>query len=57
MRVAEIDTPALVVDLERMERNIAAMSRFFARDRGSAPLKTPKCAEVVRRQLLRARSA
>ncbi len=53
MRVAEIDTPALVVDLERMERNIAAMARFFA----SRPAKlrphwkTPKCAEVVRRQL------
>jgi len=53
MRVAEIDTPALVVDLERMERNIAAMARFFA----SRPAKlrphwkTPKCAEVVRLQL------
>ena len=53
MRVAEIDTPALVVDLERMERNIAAMARFFA-DK-SAKLrphwKTPKCAEVAKRQL------
>jgi D-serine deaminase-like pyridoxal phosphate-dependent protein len=53
MRVEEIDTPALVVDLERMERNISAMARFFA----SAPAslrphwKTPKCAEVARRQL------
>jgi len=53
MRVAEIDTPALVVDLERMDRNISAMARFFA----SRPAKlrphwkTPKCAEVVRRQL------
>jgi D-serine deaminase-like pyridoxal phosphate-dependent protein len=28
MRVPEIDTPALVVDLERMERNIATMARF-----------------------------
>jgi D-serine deaminase-like pyridoxal phosphate-dependent protein len=53
MRVAEIDTPALVVDLERMERNIAAMSRFFAsRTAKLRPhFKTPKCAEVVRRQL------
>jgi D-serine deaminase-like pyridoxal phosphate-dependent protein len=53
MRVAEIDTPALVVDLERMERNIAAMARFFAsRPAKLRPhFKTPKCAEVVRRQL------
>jgi D-serine deaminase-like pyridoxal phosphate-dependent protein len=53
MRVAEIDTPALVVDLERMERNIAAMARFFAgRPANLRPhWKTPKCAEVARRQL------
>lgn len=53
MRVEEIDTPALVVDLERMERNIATMARFFASS--SAKLrphwKTPKCAEVAQRQL------
>lgn len=53
MRVAEIDTPALVVDLERMDRNIAAMARFFAsRPAKLRPhFKTPKCAEVVKRQL------
>ena len=53
MRVAEIDTPALVVDLERMERNIAAMSRFFAdkRARLRPHWKTPKCVEVAERQL------
>jgi D-serine deaminase-like pyridoxal phosphate-dependent protein len=53
MRVAEIDTPALVVDLERMERNIATMARFFAgRPANLRPhWKTPKCAEVARRQL------
>jgi D-serine deaminase-like pyridoxal phosphate-dependent protein len=53
MRVAEIDTPALVVDLERMERNISAMAGFFAsRPAKLRPhFKTPKCAEVVRRQL------
>ena len=53
MRVPEIDTPALVVDLERMERNIATMARFFAsRPAKLRPhFKTPKCAEVVRRQL------
>src|SRR5512134_1604992 len=53
MRVAEIDTPALVVDLERLERNIAAMARFFStRTAKLRPhFKTPKCAEVVQRQL------
>lgn len=53
MRVEEIDTPALVIDLERMERNIAAMARFFAGARASLRphWKTPKCAEVARRQL------
>jgi len=53
MRVAEIDTPALVVDLERMERNIATMARFFA-DKAAKlrpHWKTPKCAEVAKRQL------
>jgi D-serine deaminase-like pyridoxal phosphate-dependent protein len=53
MRVAEIDTPALVVDLERMERNIAAMSRFFADKRAKLRphWKTPKCVAVAERQL------
>ncbi|HXZ86767.1 MAG TPA: alanine racemase [Myxococcota bacterium] len=53
MRVAEVDTPALVVDLERMERNIAAMSRFFADKRAKLRphWKTPKCVEVAERQL------
>jgi D-serine deaminase-like pyridoxal phosphate-dependent protein len=53
MRVPEIDTPALVVDLERMERNIAAMARFFADKPAKLRphWKTPKCAEVAKRQL------
>ena len=53
MRVAEIDTPALVVDLERMERNIATMARFFADKPAKLRphWKTPKCAEVAKRQL------
>jgi D-serine deaminase-like pyridoxal phosphate-dependent protein len=53
MRVPEIDTPALVVDLERMERNIAAMARFFADKPAKLRphWKTPKCVEVARRQL------
>jgi D-serine deaminase-like pyridoxal phosphate-dependent protein len=53
MRVAEIDTPALVVDLERMERNIATMARFFADKPAKLRphWKTPKCVAVAERQL------
>jgi D-serine deaminase-like pyridoxal phosphate-dependent protein len=53
MRVAEIDTPALVVDLERMERNIATMARFFADKPAKLRphWKTPKCVEVAVLQL------
>jgi D-serine deaminase-like pyridoxal phosphate-dependent protein len=53
MRVAEIDTPALVLDLERVERNIATMARFFAGKRAKLRphWKTPKCVEIAQRQL------
>ncbi len=53
MKLQEIDTPALIVDLERMERNISHMSRFFATQTSDLRphWKTPKCAEVLRRQL------
>ena len=53
MKLQEIDTPALIVDLERMERNISHMSRFFAAQASDLRphWKTPKCAEVPRRQL------
>ncbi len=53
MRLAEVDTPALVLDLDLMEHNIATMARFFAaRDADLRPhFKTPKCPEVARRQL------
>ena len=30
MKLHEIDTPALLLDLDAMERNLAKMSRFFA---------------------------
>jgi D-serine deaminase-like pyridoxal phosphate-dependent protein len=53
VRIADLDTPALVLDLDRVEHNIAAMARTFARS--SADLrphfKTPKCPEVARLQL------
>ena len=48
-----VDTPALLLDLDRVEANISRMATFFA-DR-SADLrphfKTPKCPEVARLQL------
>src|SRR5262245_24188217 len=53
MRVPEIDTPALVVDLDRVERNIATMARFFADKPAKLRphWKTPKCVEVAKLQL------
>jgi D-serine deaminase-like pyridoxal phosphate-dependent protein len=53
VRRDSLDTPALVLDLDRVERNVAAMARFFAgRPAGLRPhWKTPKCAEVARLQL------
>jgi len=53
MRKEELDTPALLVDLDALEHNISKMSRFF-RD---APadlrphVKTHKCPEIARRQI------
>lgn len=49
----EIDTPALLLDLEVMEENIRAMAAFFAgREQKLRPhFKTPKTAEIARRQL------
>lgn len=51
--VAAIDTPALVVDLDALERNIAAMAAF-ARERGVAlrpHAKTHKCSAIARLQV------
>lgn len=51
--VAAIDTPALVVDLDAMERNLAAMARF-ARERGvrlRPHAKMHKSAAIARLQL------
>lgn len=53
MRRHEIDTPALLLDLDRVARNVETMSRFFAaRPASLRPhFKTPKCPEVARLQL------
>lgn len=51
--VEAIDTPALVVDLDALERNIAAMARWAAEHgvRLRPHAKTHKCAEIARRQI------
>ncbi len=53
MNISEIPTPALVVDVEAMQRNIDRMARFFAE--GGCKLrphfKAHKTPEIARRQL------
>jgi D-serine deaminase-like pyridoxal phosphate-dependent protein len=50
----EIDTQALLLDLDVVEENIRTMAAFFAdRPQKLRPhFKTPKTPEVARRQLL-----
>jgi D-serine deaminase-like pyridoxal phosphate-dependent protein len=53
MDLAELATPALLVDVDRLERNVDAMAKAFA-GTGIAlrpHVKTSKCWEVARRQL------
>lgn len=53
MRLIELDTPCLLLDLDRVEWNIARMAAFFA-DRAAKlrpHFKTPKTPEVARRPL------
>ncbi len=53
MRLSEIDTPALLLDLNAMERNLAKMAGFFSV--GSTRLrphyKNHKCPALARRQI------
>ena len=53
MELRELDTPALLVDVDRLETNIAAMADSFAgAGVGLRPhVKTSKCWEVARQQL------
>jgi D-serine deaminase-like pyridoxal phosphate-dependent protein len=53
MKRENIDTPALLIDLDAMEYNIATMAAYFAeRDADLRPhFKTPKCVEIARRQV------
>jgi D-serine deaminase-like pyridoxal phosphate-dependent protein len=53
VKFEEIDTPALLLDIDRVERNIDRMAGFF-RDLPAdlrPHFKTPKCPEIARRQL------
>ncbi|HKG24187.1 MAG TPA: hypothetical protein VKB09_00990 [Thermomicrobiales bacterium] len=53
MKKHDVDTPALLLELDVMEANIAAMAAFF-RDRPQKlrpHFKTPKTPEIARRQL------
>ena len=50
---ADLDTPAIVVDLDRLEQNLARW-QHYADDAGIANrphIKTHKCVEIARRQL------
>jgi 3-hydroxy-D-aspartate aldolase len=52
MRLEEVDTPALVIDLEAFERNLRRLNDAVAgRVRVRAHAKTHKCAEIARRQV------
>jgi D-serine deaminase-like pyridoxal phosphate-dependent protein len=53
MRPGEIDTPALLVDLDAMERNLHRMAGFAARAgmRLRPHAKTHKCIAIARRQV------
>lgn len=51
--IVELDTPALVIDLDAMERNLVRMAEWF-RGRPCAlrpHAKTHKCSEIARRQV------
>jgi D-threonine aldolase len=51
-RLDEVDTPALVVELDAFERNLRALTDAVAgRVRVRAHAKTHKCPEIARRQL------
>ena len=53
LRVEDLDTPAVIVFLDRLEANIARVQSLIARQGiGNRPhIKTHKCAPVVRMHL------
>ena len=51
-RLEEVDTPALVLDLDAFERNLQTLADLArGRVRVRAHAKTSKCAEVAKRQV------
>ena len=51
-RLEEVDTPALILDLDAFERNLAMLNRAVAgRVRVRAHAKTHKCPEIAKRQM------
>src|SRR5215469_17049158 len=50
MRVAEIETPALLVDADALDRNIAAMAGALPGDRLRPHVKAHKCTSLARHQ-------
>ena len=51
-RLAEVDTPALILDLDAFERNLKTLADLArGRVRVRAHAKTSKCAEVAKRQM------
>jgi len=52
MRLAEVDTPALILDLDAFETNLGRLAQAVPRRvRVRAHAKTHKCAEIGRRQI------
>jgi D-threonine aldolase len=50
MRVAEIETPALLVDADVLDRNIASMAEALPGDRLRPHVKAHKCTSLARQQ-------
>lgn len=50
MRVADIDTPAMLVDADALDRNIAVMAQALPGARLRPHVKAHKCTELARRQ-------
>ena len=50
MLVAEIETPALLVDAGALDRNIAAMAQALPGDRLRPHVKAHKCTSLARHQ-------
>jgi D-serine deaminase-like pyridoxal phosphate-dependent protein len=51
MPLAEVDTPALLLDLDRFERNVTTMAEAARGIRLRPHAKSHKCAEIAKRQI------